>query len=261
MVYNLNPTGNTIGALSGSGASEPTTIKRIADNRSLDEKVYKLRVVVPNKLPNSKTPENGFIIQETSATGLRTDADASLSGISTSDYDYNRNPRFISTCSFSSSTVTVVAELPHNLQTGDSVIVKNVTDSTNNDGLIDKGYNGTFDVTVTDDLTFTYTTATTPGAFTNNVNQRTISSPRFERSDLKKNLYIYRNEIVSEYVDGDQSGVYHIYTLNANNNIQNQFTNLNYSQNVTNLYPQLDRDNNNDNPNSSKTVCSKNTNW
>ena len=252
---NLNPTGNTIGALSGSGASEPTTIKRIADNRSLDEKVYKLRVVVPNKLPNSKTPENGFIIQETSATGLRTDADASLSGISTSDYDYNRNPRFISTCSFSSPTVTVVAELPHNLQTGDSVIVKNVTDSTNNDGLIDKGYNGTFDVTVTDDLTFTYTTATTPGAFTNNVNNRTTSLPRFERNDLKKNLYIYRNEIVSEYVDGDQSGVYHIYTLNANNNIQNQFTNLNYSQNVTNLYPQLDRDNNNDNPNSSKSYA------
>ena len=76
-------------------------------------------------------------------------------------------------------------------------------------------------------MTFTYTTSTTPGAFTNNVNSRTTSLPRFERNDLQENLYIYRNEIISEYDDGDQNGVYHIYTLNANNSIENQFTNLN----------------------------------
>ena len=165
------------------------------------------------------------------------------------------NPRFISTCSFSAPTVTVVAELPHNLKTGDSVIIKNVTDSTNTDGLIDKGYNGTFTATVVDDLTFTYTTSTTPGVFTNNVNNRTTSLPRFERNNLQENLYIYRNEIISEYDDSDKNGVYHIYALNANNSIENQFTNLKYSQNVTDLYPQLDRDNIDDNPNSAKTYA------
>jgi len=257
---NVSASGNTITPqLTGSGATEPTIIKRIADTRSLDEKIYKIRVVVPSQLGNAKSPEPGFILQESSTTGIRSDTDSSLTSIDSSDYDYNRNPRFISNCTFSSlssPTVTITTEIPHNLQTGDSVIIKNVTDSSNTDGLIDKGYNGTYDVTVVDDITFTYTTTLTPGAsFTNDVHDRSTSSPRFERNDFKSNLYIYRNEVISEYSDGDSNGVYHIYALNANNAIQNEFTNLKYSQNVTDLYPQLDRDNINDNPTSAKTYA------
>jgi hypothetical protein len=41
-------------------------------------------------------------------------------------------------------TVTIISELPHNLRSGDSVIIKNVTDSTNTSGEDDRGYNGTF---------------------------------------------------------------------------------------------------------------------
>ena len=247
---------NTItGQLSGTGASEPTIIKRTPDNRSLDEKIYKVRVVVPNQLANAKTPEAGFVLQESSTTGFVGAADTNRTTIDSTNYDYNRNPRFISTCSRVSSTVTVIAEIPHNLQNGNSVIIKNVTDSTNTTGLIDKGYNGTYNATVVDDLTFTYTTTLTPGTFTNNVNDRTTSLPRFERNDLDSNLYVYRNEIISEYNDGDSNGVYHIYTLNSSNAIQEEFTNLKYSQNVTDLYPQLDRDNFNDDPNSAKTYA------
>ena len=247
-------------ALSGTGASEPTIIKRIADNRSLDEKIYKLRVVVPSQLGNAKTPEAGFVIQESSTTGYVGTDDTNRSTIDSTNYNWNRNPRFISTCSFSSPTVTVVTELPHNLKVGDSVTIKNVTDSTNTTGLIDKGYNGTYNVdsvSATNDLEFTYTIGLgkTVGSFTNNVNDRTTSLPRFERTDLQSNLYVYRNEIISEYSDGDSNGVYHIYTLNSNNAIQNEFTNLEYSQNVTDLYPQLDRDNPNDDPNSAKTYA------
>jgi len=69
---NVSPTGNTIiGALSGSGASELTYVKRTPDERSLDEKIYKIRVVVPSQLQNAKTPEAGFILQESSSTGFR----------------------------------------------------------------------------------------------------------------------------------------------------------------------------------------------
>ena len=250
---------NTItGQLSGTGASEPTIIKRTPDNRSLDEKIYKVRVVVPSQLANAKTPEAGFIIQESSTTGFVGAADTNRTTIDSTNYDWNRNPRFISTCSRVSSTVTVVAELPHSLKVGDSVTIKNVTDSTNTTGLIDKGYNGTYNVasvSATNDLEFTYTTTLDPGAFTNNVNGRTTSLPRFERTDLKSNLYVYRNEIISEYSDGDSNGVYHIYPLNSNNAIQNEFTHLKYSQNVTDLYPQLDRDNPNDDPNSATTYA------
>ena len=247
---------NTItGQLSGTGASEPTIIKRTPDNRSLDEKIYKVRVVVPSQLANAKTPEAGFVLQESSTTGFVGAADTNRTTIDSTNYDYDRNPRFISTCSRVSSTVTVVTEIPHNLQNGNLVIIKNVTDSTNTTGLIDKGYNGTYNATVVDDLTFTYTTTLTPGSFTNNVNNRTTSLPRFERNDLDSNLYVYRNEIISEYNDGDSNGVYHIYTLNSSNAIQEEFTNLEYSQNVTDLYPQLDRDNFNDDPNSAKTYA------
>ena len=78
--------------LTGSGATdEPTTVKRISDNRSLDEKIYKLRVVVPSQLTNAKTPESGFVIQESSSTGFRVDSDATAVGIGTTDYDFNRN--------------------------------------------------------------------------------------------------------------------------------------------------------------------------
>jgi len=247
--------------LSGTGVSEATYIKRIADTRSLDEKIYKVRVVVPKELSNAKTPENGYIIQESSSTGYRgvDNTDSLKSTITaTDDYDFNRNPRFISTCSFSSTTATVRTELPHNLITGDSVIIRNVTDDLINTGIgtFDKGYNGTFTATVVDDMSFTYTISDqTPGGFTNDVGIRTNTSARFERNDLQSNLYVFRNEVIQEYVEGERDGVYHLYVANSGNTISEEFTEIKYSQNVVDLYPQLDRDNVNDSPSSAKSYA------
>ena len=249
---NVSPTGNTIGALSGSGASELTYVKRTPDERSLDEKIYKIRVVVPSQLQNAKTPEAGFILQESSSTGFRNNTDPSITTIDNTDYDYNRNPGFISNCSRSSTTVTVITELPHRLQVGDSVIIKNVTD----DSIAGDAYNGTYTVTAIDSpLEFEYKTTLTPGTFTNDTSIRGTNLPRFERNDLQSNLYVYRNEIIEEYEDSNKTGIYHLYVLNASNQIQEEFTNLKYSQDVTNLYPQLDRDNENDDPNSSTSYA------
>jgi hypothetical protein len=256
-------TGNTVQPnLSGTGASETTFIKRLPDNRSLDDKIYKTRVVIPNQYLNSKTPEAGFILQESSTTGVRANTDFTATSISASntngDYDFNRNPRFISTCSYSgvSDTVTVVTELPHNLNVGDRVFIRNVTDSTNTAGDFNKGYNGDFTVTsVTDALTFIYALDRSVGSFTNDVSNRTTSLPRFERNDLQSNIYIYRNEVISEYDETNNNGVYHTYLLNASNSISGEFTNFKYSQRVTDLYPQLDRDNYNDNPQSAKSFA------
>ena len=265
---NVSPTGNTIGAISGTGASEPTFLKRIEDTRSLDEKIYKVRVVVPNQFRSAKTPESGFILQESSTTGFRTDADATRSSISIAnpsfgsngDYDFDRNPRFISTCSRSSNTVTVVAELPHNLNVGDSVRIRNVHDSTiTGVGTFNKGYNGDYTVSeVTDAMTFKYVTSETPGNFENDTSTRTVAElPRFERNDLQTNLYVYRNEIISEYDETNRNGIYHTYLLNASNRVTEEFTDLEYSQNVTDLYPQLDRDNIDDNPLPARSFASR----
>ena len=263
---NVSPTGNTIGAISGTGASEPTFLKRVEDTRSLDEKIYKVRVVVPSQFKGAKTPESGFILQESSTTGFRTDSDATRSSISITnpsfgsngDYDFDRNPRFISTCSRSSNTVTVVAELPHNLNVGDAIRIRNVHDSTiTGVGTFNKGYNGDYEVSeVTDAMIFKYVTSETPGNFENDTSVRTVAElPRFERNDLQTNLYVYRNEVISEYDATNRNGVYHTYLLNASNKVTEEFTDLEYSQNVTDLYPQLDRDNFNDNPLSARSFA------
>jgi cytoskeletal protein CcmA (bactofilin family) len=239
--------------------TEPSYVKRIEDTRSLDEKLYKIRVVIPKELVGAKNPEDGFVIQQSSSTGIRSDTDPNLSSITVSDYDYNRNLSLISRCTRSGSTVTIISELPHNLQVGDRIIIKNVTDSTNTEGEDNLGYNGTFTVSVVDDdMTFRYTTTRTPGTlFTNVTSNRTTLLPRFERNDLQSNLYNYRSEVITPYISGIQDGVYHIYTLSAHNAVPTEFTNIKYSQNVVDLYPQLDRDNINDNPSSSKSFAKR----
>ena len=238
--------------------------KRTEDTRSFDEKLYKIRVAIPKEFQNTKNPEEGFIIQESSSSGVRASSDFILSTISESDYDYKRNPRFISTCSVSSSTITVISELPHDLNVGDQIIVRNVTSTNNTSGTINVGYNGTFEVAaVTNDKTFQYTTTDVdgivhnPGIFTNDTSSRTTSLPRFSRNDWKSNYYIYRSDVITPYLYNVQDGVYHLYVLNADNAIASEFTTSSFSQNVTDLYPQLDRDNAEENPNSSKTYAKR----
>jgi hypothetical protein len=239
-------------------------VKRKDDPRSLDEKLYKVRVVIPKESINAKNPSEGFIIQESSSTGARTNSDFTLTTISETDYAYNKNPRFISTCSESSNTVTVLAELPHNLNVGNQIIVRNVTSSTNTAGTVNIGYNGTFEVTaIIDDKRFQYSTTDVDGVthsvgtFTNDVSTRSTTLPRFERNDLKSNYFIYRSEVITPYIFNTQDGIYHLYVLKADNGIPTEFTGLKYSQNVVDLYPQLDKDNVDDNPRAAKTFAKR----
>ena len=264
----VNPVDNTItGQLTGQAnlgdvSTDNTYIKRKIDERSLDEKIYKVRVVIPKELGNAKNPENGFIIQESSTTGARSNTDFNLSSVLTpADYEFKKNPGFIATCTSPSISgiASVTTELPHYLNTGDTVIIKNVTDSINVTGTANTGYNGTYDITVVDDMRFTYQPTKNHGVnLTNDTLSRTIDLPRFERNNLQDNLYVYRNEIVNEYIDGKQDGVYHLYVLNANYQIPTEFTDYAYGQNVTDLYPQLDRDNSNDNPPSASSYAVRN---
>ena len=247
---------NTLGVGNLGNNTPVSFIKRIADERSLDEKVYKLRVVVPKELTNAKNPEEGFIIQESSSTNVRNVGDFTRTSITDQDYDFDRNPRFISTCSASGTAITVIADVPHNLKAGERIFVKNVTDNSGTaTGVFDKGYNGSFLVsTIVDDKTFTYPTTDTAGVthtvgnFTNDVSTRSTTLPRFERNNLQSNFYIYRNEVISSYIKDVQDGIYHLFVLHADNAIPTEFTGVKYGQNVVDLYPQLDRDNNHSNP-------------
>jgi len=239
-------------------------VVRVEDNRSLDEKIFKVRYVISKDVPSAKDPGEGFIIQETSTTGARSNSDFNLTSITSSDYDYKRNPRFISTCTVASSTVTVICDLPHDLNVGDQVIIKNITSTTNTSGLENIGFNGTFEVaTVSNANTFSYSSTDVSGVvhnlgtYTNNTHVRSTSLPRFERNDLKKNLYVYRKEAITPYIFGIQDGVYHLYVTNSNNSILTEFTDYKYSQQIEDLYPQMDKDNQNDSPSSAVSFAKR----
>ena len=235
--------------------SNVTTISRTVDPRSLDERIYTVRVVVPKEASNAKDPNDGLVIQESSTTGVRASTDFSIRTIDASDVFFDRNPRFISTCSASGSTVTVRTELPHNLNVNDKVNILNVKSSNNTTGVANSAFNGTFSVSaINSDKEFQHTTTDTDGAvhntgsFTSDTSDRTTGLPRFQRNDLQSNLYIYRSEVISDYIKDVQDGIYHLYVLKADNAINTEFTDQKYSQNVTDLYPQQDKDNQNDNP-------------
>ena len=66
---------------------------------------------------------------------------------------------------------------------------------------------------------------------------------------------MYRNELISEYDEGNTHGVYHSFVLNSNNHVTEEFTDTSYSQKVTDFYPQLDRDNVDDNPLSARSFA------
>jgi len=260
-IYSAFDTGGT--ATYGT-KTDLSYVNRISDERSLDEKLYKVRVVVPKELSNAKDPESAFVLQESSTTGGQGSTDFTQTVIDATDYNLLKNPRFISTCSESSGNVTVITELPHNLNLNDVVNIKNVKSSTNTTGENNLGYNGRFAVTgITNSFQFTYSTTDVDGkvhsvgTFTSDVNTRDQNLPRFERNDLRSNLYIYRNEVISPYVYNQQDGVYHIYLLNAGTSIPAEFTNLKFSQLPTDLYPQLDRDNINANPQAAKTFAKR----
>ena len=243
--------------------TEPTFVTRIPDNRNLDDKIYKFRISVPQEAQQSKNPETGFIIQESSNTGVRTDGDfTQTSNLKRSDFEFNRNLRYINDASYDGGTtkVTVSVDKPHNLSVNDTITIKNITSSDNTVGTANSGYNGTFTVSdIPNAMSFRYSPGRSLAAnATNDFNVRTTSLPRFERTDLKSNVYLYRNLILSEYIDSTQDGVYHSFPLNANNPLPTQadgkgFSELEYSQNVVNFYPQLDRDNSNENPKATKT--------
>ena len=237
--------------------SDVTYLKRFEDNRSLDEKIFKVRVVIPKELNNARDPGEGFIIQESATTGVRNNSDFTLTSITKDDYLYNRNPRFISTCTYDNvlKVITVRSDLPHNLKSGDQITVRNVSSTTNTIAAENKGYNGVFLVSgVSNDKTFTYSstdifgTVHSPGTCTNNTNTRSVTLPRFERNNNQGNFSIYRSEVITPYIYGVQDGVYYAYMINSSNQVETEFTDSFYTQSITDLYPQLDKDNADDNP-------------
>tara|TARA_Y100001970_G_scaffold16140_2_gene18166 strand:- start:4216 stop:9783 length:5568 start_codon:yes stop_codon:yes gene_type:complete len=266
----VSSTGNTIKSNIASIDNENISyVLRRDDDRSLDEKIYKLRYVVPKELDNGRDPIDGFVLQDSSSTNVRFDSDFTENSITKSDYDFDRNTRFISfiTKNDTNSRVTVRSDRSHNLNVGEQIVLKNITSNTNTTAVDDKGYNGTFEVTdVIDEKTFKYSYTDVfgithnVGVYSNDTHTRSTLLPRFNRNDHKGNYFIYRTEVITPYRKDIQDGVYHLFVLNGANEINetsNEFTRLKYNQSITDLYPQYDRDNIVDNPQAATTFAKR----
>ena len=266
----VSSTGNTIKSNIASIDNENISyVLRRDDDRSLDEKIYKLRYVVPKELDNGRDPIDGFVLQDSSSTNVRFDSDFTENSITKKDYDFDRNTRFISfiTKNDTSSRVTVRSDKSHNLKVGEQIVLKNITSSTNTAAVDDKGYNGTFEVTdVVDEKTFKYSYTDVygithnVGVYSNDTHTRSTLLPRFNRNDHKGNYFIYRTEVITPYKKDIQDGVYHLFVLNGANEINetsSEFTKLRYNQSITDLYPQYDRDNIVDNPQAATTYAKR----
>ena len=263
---------NTLHAQIANGtivSDDISYVLRRDDDRGIDEKLYKLRYVVPKELVNGRDPTDGFVLQDSSSTNVTADADFSKPTLTTADYAFDRNTKFISQLSFDSGTnrVTLRSDKPHKVRVGDQIIVKNAQSSSNTNGTDNKGFNGTFIVTEVDNSkqfkysnTDTLGIVHTVGTFVNNTHTRSTLLPRFERNDTQNNFFIYRSEVITPYIEGVQDGIYHLFVLNADNamtDASNQFTDDKFNQNIVNLYPEYDRDNINDNPPEAKSFAKR----
>jgi microcystin-dependent protein len=253
---------------STEGFDSVTFYEREGDNRSLTDKLYRLRYVIPKETVNAKPPTPGYVIQQSSNTGARTNDDFILTDLTFSDYEYDRNPRYIVDCVFISvsSEVDVRSEIPHQLSVGDKINILNVTSTSNPDAVPGRGYNGEFIVTRVDSArNFRYSSTDVNGFtrnlvgdfFTNNTNDRNILLPRFQRKDNQINAFVYRVEEISPFTETIRDGIYHLFCVNGSNEVPETFENRFYNQPIEDLYPQLDTDNTNNNPESSVTFANR----
>jgi len=246
-----------------------TFIKRKLDSRSIDDKIYKIRYVIPKEYDNAKPPEAGYVIQESKTVGVT--SISYTNDVLTSAKDL-RNEKVISKAITgpvinNAQVVTITTELPHGFVAGDTVKVQNIR-STNNPlstGIVST-YNGIYEVeSVLSSKQFQYTitgVTTNPGNFTNDINSRSTRQQRealpvVSRDSYKDTYFIYRVAQVKRHIPGadGQDGVYHLICLSSNisppSSVGYELYKKQFNQDVRNLYPQLDRDNLNTNPRAS----------
>jgi len=268
---NVSSTSNTIystvvglGLPSLGKATSKSYISRTPDNRSLESKIYKVRYVIPkDSIVVARPPEDSFVLQESNTTSGFSDAEVakfmSIGSVTLTNTSEFRNPRFINNAVHDSSVgiATIFTDTPHQLSVDSYVEIENIISSQNITGSANTGYNGIYRVLdIPTRKSFNIGISTNTGLFTSNINIRNLDLPRFKRKELDKTFWIYGNEEIQEYVPNSRDGVYHLTLIDSSNSpTVNPFTNLKFSQPLKNLYPQLDRDNPENNPEKTRTFA------
>ena len=233
------------------GTATPRTyIERQNDPRPFSDTVYRARYVIPSDSATvARPPVEGYILQESNLTIPASNTEIQKYFSATTKTLTNstelRNPKFIASASWASNTATVRTELPHELVPGNIVEIVNVVSTGNTTGAAKVGYNGTFTVSaVRSRKEFQYALTSNPGAFTNDTSTRNTDLPYFRRKKYNGTFVVYRVNQVQEYITNKQSGIYDLLVISADNTPSvSPFSTCRYSQPITNLYPQQNRDN------------------
>ena len=253
-----------LGSTSLGLATPKTFFTRTPDNRSLEDRIYKVRYVVPkDSSVLGRPPEDSFVMQESGQTiGLTNNEVAkykSVQPVVLSNTSELRNPRFISDTQWDGivGVATFFTEAPHELSVGSKLKIVNVVSTANTTGIANTGFNGNYTVTGRPSRkSFTVGMTTNPGQFDNNLNLRTTDLPRFERKEFANTLFVYKKEEIQDYVANAKDGVYHLTLIDSSSKpVVTPFQNLQYTQPLKNLYPQLDRDNPVSDPKQTRTFA------
>ena len=239
-------------------ATSESWFNRVQENRSLDERIYTARMFIPKEADDARDPSDGFVVQESKSTS---DILFDPVQITQEQYQYDRNPRFIGTCSYDSvnAKVTLFSERPHTMQKGHMIMVRGVKSSNNVNSIDGQGYNGRYKVTdIVDSHTLKYAiTSGDPGEFQNDTSIRDSKLPRFEKNQINANFYIFRPNILEDFEQGFNDGISQADFVSASYPLEIEFDDRNYTQPVEDFYPQLDRDNWDDNPLPSQTYAKR----
>ncbi len=224
-----------------SSNNSSTYIQRISENRDLTDRIYKLRYVIPKEYINAKAPSPNYVLQESKTVTVNGDFSSIIK---------NKNSRIIAGITTSGSNVTVKTETPHKLSTGDRVRISTVKSTTNTTGVDNSGFNGYFTITsVPSTKTFQYTNTNNGGTFIDNISTRGLGLPVFSRNEYDTTYTIYNVETIQEYSSGLQDGIYYLTCLIGNiSPTISPFSVQKFKQNINNIYPTIDKDNQNNDP-------------
>jgi len=261
------------GTTSLGNESSSTYVKRKLDNRSIQDRIYRLRYVVPKEYTNARPPQAGFVLQESKTVGISPISfDYTQSITEQTPPAYLRNEKIIKNATVGAvsdgkQTVTITTEKPHKFFAGDKVKIQRIKSENNSSATgITSTYNGSYFITsVPSSKTFTYEISgvkINPGAFANLVDERDTNQERSQiplasREEYKNDFYIYRVDTIKSHIPGlnGQDGIYHLIVLSSNvspsSDIGYNLSSKAFNQDVRNLYPQIDLDNFNSDPSES----------
>jgi hypothetical protein len=234
------------------GRTTPRTfITRKSDTRSLIDKIYKVRYVIPkDSAVIARPPRDGFVIQESNTTIGATQEEIgkynSVDAVILNNSSELRNYRFISNAVWDSVGIaTLTTEVPHELSVGSLIQINNIKSGFNTTGVGNSGFNGEYFVTSKlSRREFTIGLTTNPGLFQSDTSIRDVELPYYKRVRFNNTFVVYKSEEIQQYVPNTKDGVYHLTIIDSSNSPSVEpFTQLRFSQPVKNLYPQLDRDN------------------